>query len=73
MKIVLGIIFGVAVISGIVALLVSKKSDPKERATEAAMMAGAGGLTALGCLLQLILPALMLLFSLWLLGKILGH
>lgn len=55
---VLGIIAAVAVAFGIGAYIFSDKGDPKERASEAAGAAVAGGFMAGGCLLQCVMAAL---------------
>jgi hypothetical protein len=72
METILWIIGGAAVLFGLGAFIFSESSNPKDRATEAAGAAAGGAAVAFGCLLQLIIPALMLLAGLWLLGKIFG-
>ena len=73
MTTILWIIGGLAVLFGVITLLSSNKSDPKERASEALGAAAGGAAMGVGCILQLIIPALMLLAGLWLLAKIFGN
>lgn len=72
MTIILWIVGGLAALFGLITLFSSNKADPKERATEALGAAAAGGAVGVGCILQLIIPAVILLAGLWLLFKIFG-
>jgi hypothetical protein len=72
MEFVIWIVVGFAVAFGIGSFLFSDKGNPKDRAAEAAGAAAGGAMVGFSCLLQLIIPALMLLAGLWLLSKILN-
>lgn len=52
------IFLGICVAAGIGAMIFSDKSDPKERAAEAAMAAGGTFLAGIGCVLQFVLAAI---------------
>lgn len=56
--IIIWIILGFALISGIASLIFSEKNDPKERAQEAANTATTSAIMSVGCLAHLILSAL---------------
>ena len=73
MTTILWIIGGLAVLFGVITLFSSDKANPKERASEALGAAAGGAAMGVGCILQLIIPALMLLAGLWLLAKIFGN
>ena len=66
------IIVGFAAVFGIIAFIGSNKGDPKERATEAASAAAGGAMIGVSCLLQLLIPVIMLLIGIWLFAKIFG-
>jgi hypothetical protein len=66
------IIVGSAVVCGIWVFLFSNAGGLKERGKEAGGAAAGGAAAAVGCLFQLIIPALMLLAGLWVLSKIFG-
>jgi len=70
--IVFWIIGGLAVLFGVFALVSSDKADPKERATEALGAAAGGAAVGFGCIIQILIPAVLLLAGLWLLSKIFG-
>ena len=72
MEVIIWIIVGFAAVFGIGAFLFSDKGSPKDRASEAAGAAAGGAMFGVSCILQLIIPALMLLAGLWLLSKILN-
>jgi hypothetical protein len=55
---------------GILAFIFSDEKNPKDRATNAAAVAGGGAMFAGGCLVQLIIIGLMALAGLWLISKI---
>ena len=73
MMTIVWIIVGFAAVFGIIALIGSDKASPKDRASEAAAAAAGGAMFGASCLVQLIIPAVMLLIGLWLLSKIFGH
>ncbi len=73
MTTILWIIGGLAVLFGVIALFASDKSDPKERASEALGAAAGGAAVGVGCILQLLIPAVILLAGLWLLSQIFGN
>lgn len=52
------IILGVAVVAGLFVLFTSNKSDPADRAKDAATAAGVGAAYTAGCFLQMILSAI---------------
>jgi hypothetical protein len=66
------IILGVFAALGAIIALFSANGSPKDRAKEAASGAGAGAMVGVSCLLQLVVPAIMLLIGLWLLKLIFG-
>ena len=72
MMTVVWIIVGFAAVFGIVTFIGSSKGNPKERATEAAGAAAAGAMFGGYCLLELLIPVIMLLIGIWLFGKIFG-
>lgn len=72
METILWIVGGAAVLLGLGAFIFSDKSDPGERATEAAGAAAGGAMMAVGCIVQLLIPVLLLFAGLWLFGKIFG-
>ena len=59
-----------AALAFIATMFGSRESDPGERLKESAGAAAGGAFAGLGCILQLIIPAGLLLLGLWLLGKI---
>jgi len=67
------IIVAFAAFFGIWTFIASDKGDPKERASEAAGAAAGGAMFGVSCLMQLLIPAVMLLIGFWLLSKIFGH
>ena len=67
------IILVIGGIFGLIALFASHKSDPKERAADAAGAALGGAMMTAGCIFQLILAGLGALIGIWLLAKIFGH
>ncbi len=69
---ILLIILGAAAVVGIIAYVGSHKSDPVERARDAAGAAVAGGLASAGCLLKMIIAALPVLIGLLLIGLLIG-
>lgn len=70
--IALYIVLGFAAVFGLYALFSSDKSNPKERAAEAGAAALGGAAAAMGCIIQLILPVILLLIGIWLFAKIFG-
>jgi uncharacterized membrane protein YuzA (DUF378 family) len=73
MMTIVWIIVGFAAVFGIIAFIGSDKGSPKDRASEAAGAAAGGAMFGVSCLLQLIIPAIMLLIGLWLISKIFGN
>ena len=72
MTIVLWIIGGFALLFAVITFLGSNKSDPKERVSAVMGAAASGAGVGIGCILQLVLPALTVLAGFWLLAKIFG-
>jgi hypothetical protein len=65
------IILGCAIIAAIVVYITSNNGDPKERAKEAGLAAGAGAMYSAGCIIQTILSALPFIIGLFFIGLIL--
>jgi len=60
----------VGLVFGILAYIFSAEKNPKDRAANAAVVAGGGAMFAGSCLIQLIIVGLMALAGLWLISKI---
>jgi len=68
--IIIGVL-AIGAIYGIITLILSRKSDPKERVKEAAGAAAGGTMMSAGCLIQMIMSAIPVLIGLFLIGLLL--
>jgi hypothetical protein len=73
MNTIIIIILIVAAVYGLAAYMSSAGESLKERAANATIGAAGGAMAAIGCLVQLLVFALLALGGLWVLGKLLGH
>ena len=73
MKTIILIILGFGVVCGFLAMVASNKSNPKERAAEAAGAALGGAASAAGCVFQLVLCGIAAIVGIAILSFLFGH